>query len=57
MTYLAAHPGEPPPDAEQLCRYMEGSPDLTAAFKATKLHWEGEHQMMSFDFKWDGKKD
>lgn len=57
VTYLAAHPGEPLPDAEQLRRYMAGSPDLTAAFKATKLQWDGEHLTMSFDFKWDGKKD
>ena len=57
MAYLAAHPGQPPPDAEQLRRYLASSPDLAAAFKAMKLAWDGEHLTMSFNFKWDDKKD
>ncbi len=57
VTYLAAHPGEPPPDAAQLRRYLVGSPDLTAAFKAMKLVWDGEHLTMSFNFKWGREKD
>jgi RNA polymerase sigma factor (sigma-70 family) len=57
VAYLAAHPGQPPPNAEQLRRYLASAPDLTAAFKSMKLAWDGEQLTMSFNFKWDGKKD
>jgi RNA polymerase sigma factor (sigma-70 family) len=57
IAYMADHQGQLPPNEEQLLRYLAGSPDFGAAFKAMKLKWDGDQLTLSYNFEWGGKKD